>query len=58
MNARSFQPPRLWWLAAGFGVWWWNGTQWISFTGSAVRIAVAPTGVPWVVNSLNAIYAG
>ena len=21
MNARSFRPQRLWWLAAGFGVW-------------------------------------
>lgn len=34
----------------------WDGTGWEQANGAAVRIAVGPTGEPWVVNSSGRIY--
>ena len=34
----------------------WNGAGWGQSDGHAVRIAVGPTGIPWVVNSIGDIY--
>lgn len=40
----------------GFTIHRWNGTAWSSVDGGAVRIAVGPDGLPWVVNDNNQIY--
>lgn len=41
----------------GYKIWKWNdGPQWIAADGGAVRIAVEPSGIPWVVNSFNEIF--
>ena len=39
-----------------FGIKKWNGSGWTASDGGGVRIAVGPTGVPWIVNSANQIY--
>ncbi|MEB3295536.1 MAG: tectonin domain-containing protein [Synechococcales bacterium] len=39
--------------AGGFGIYKRAGNAWQKIPGSAVRIAVAPNGVPWVVNNSN-----
>jgi peptidoglycan hydrolase-like protein with peptidoglycan-binding domain len=36
----------------------WNGSDWDWVSGGAVRIAVGPSGDPWVVNSAGEIYRG
>jgi hypothetical protein len=43
-------------VAGGFGIWHWTGTTWAAVPGGAVRIAVDPSGRPWVVTSLHQIY--
>jgi hypothetical protein len=41
----------------GFRVSKWNGTSWVVQSGiSGVRVAVDPTGAPWVVTKSNLIY--
>src|ERR1700761_3086782 len=41
----------------GFRILQWNGTSWTVMTGAAgVRIAVDPSGTPWVVNKSHLIY--
>jgi hypothetical protein len=39
-----------------YGICKWNGSGCESTDGGAVRIAVAPDGVPWIVNRANEIY--
>ena len=34
----------------------WNNGRWLQVDGFGTRIAVAPDGSPWVVNSKNEIY--
>jgi hypothetical protein len=34
----------------------WNGTAWIAVDGAAIKIAVAPDGTPWALNSTGAIF--
>lgn len=43
-------------VPGGFGIYRWNGQNWDSVPGGAVRIAVDRQGAPWVVNSSNVIY--
>lgn len=40
------------------GVYRWEGRQWVDVGGGGVRIAVAPDGTPWLVNSVGQIYVG
>jgi hypothetical protein len=40
----------------GFTIHKWNGTTWDQSNGGAVRIAVSPAGIPWVINSSGNIY--
>ncbi len=39
-----------------FSIHKWNGSSWVGTDGGALRIAVGPTGVPWVVNSAGTIF--
>jgi hypothetical protein len=39
-----------------YAVYRWNGTGWTHVPGGAVRIAVDPSGNPWIINSAHAIY--
>ena len=38
------------------GIFRWNNGRWAQVDGYGTRIAVAPDGEPWVVNSRNEIY--
>jgi hypothetical protein len=40
----------------GFNIMKWDGTKWVNSNGSAVRVAVAPNGIPWVLNAGNTLY--
>jgi len=40
----------------GYAILKWNGTGWSTFAGAGVRLAVDPTGKPWVVNKSHLIY--
>lgn len=40
----------------GYGIYRWDGGNWIAVDGGAVRIAVAPDGNPWVVNESGQIF--
>jgi hypothetical protein len=40
----------------GFTIHHWNGSAWTAIDGGAVRIAVGPDGLPWVVNTANQIF--
>lgn len=40
----------------GYNIAKWNGSSWTNSEGSAVRISVAPNGIPWVVDNLGSIY--
>jgi Tectonin domain len=42
--------------ARDFGIYEWDGSNWAGVDGGAVRIAVGPNGVPWVVNSAGQIF--
>ena len=44
------------WVAAGGGIFRWNGVSWDRTSGSAVRIDVDPYGTPWVIDNSNDIY--
>jgi Tectonin domain len=46
----------VWVIGTDNGIYHWNGMSWIAVAGSAARIAVDPSGSPWVVNSEGAIY--
>jgi hypothetical protein len=43
-------------VPGGNGIFYFNGSSWTSFSGGGVRIAIAPDGNPWVVNSTQDIY--
>jgi peptidoglycan hydrolase-like protein with peptidoglycan-binding domain len=45
-------------VPGGYRIYRWNGSSWSLATGGggAVRIAVGPTGVPWIVASDGGIY--
>jgi len=43
-------------VQGGFGIYRWDGGNWIGVDGGAVRIAVGPDGTPWVVNDAGQIY--
>jgi hypothetical protein len=45
-------------ITGGYGIHKWNGSGWPqdSALGGAVRIAVGPTGIPWIVNSSGEIF--
>jgi hypothetical protein len=40
----------------GYGIYRWNGAGWDQVAGAAVRIAVDPSGNPWVVDGVNQIF--
>ena len=44
------------WIAAGGGIYRWNGFDWERTSGSAVRIDVDPYGTPWVIDHTDDIY--
>ena len=39
-----------------YGIYHWNGTTWAQVPGGAVRIAVDPSGLAWVINSAHSLY--
>jgi hypothetical protein len=41
---------------ANGNIYKWNGSVWDQAQGGAVRVAVAVSGIPWVVNQSNLIY--
>jgi hypothetical protein len=43
-------------VGGGYGIYEWNGGDWVGVDGGGVRIAVDPGGAPWVVNDANNIY--
>jgi hypothetical protein len=43
-------------VPGGYGIYRWTGSGWSSVPGGALRIAVDPSGNPWVVNSVGQIY--
>ncbi len=43
-------------MPGGFGLWHFTGSTWSPIAGGAVRIAVNPSGNPWIVSSLNQIF--
>ena len=44
------------WVAAGGGIFRWNGVSWDRTSGSAVRIDVDPQGIPWIIDHTDDIY--
>lgn len=40
----------------GYGIYYWEGIDWIKVRGSARQISVGPDGRPWVVNREGEIY--
>jgi outer membrane protein assembly factor BamB len=42
-------------VPGGFGLWRWNGQNWNPVSGGATRIAVDPSGNPWIVNAAKEI---
>ena len=42
--------------AGDFGIYKFIGNNWAGVNGGAVRIAVGPNGVPWIVNSAGQIF--
>jgi hypothetical protein len=43
-------------VPGGYGIFYWTGSGWYPVEGGAVRVAVDPSGVPWVVNSAGNIF--
>lgn len=43
-------------VAGGYGVYFWNGSNWDSAGGGGVRIAVGRDGTPWIVNDAGNIF--
>jgi hypothetical protein len=43
-------------VPGGYGIYYWNGSDWNSAGGGAVRIAVSRDGTPWVVNDVGKIF--
>jgi hypothetical protein len=43
-------------VAGGYGIYRWNTAWWTPVPGGALRMAVDPSGNPWVVNSAGQIY--
>ena len=43
-------------VPGGYPIYHWNGRDWDSVSGGAVRIAVDPAGNPWVVNANAEIF--
>jgi hypothetical protein len=44
-------------VGGGFNIMKFDGTNWVTSNGGAVRIAVGPSGIPWVVNNGNVLYS-
>jgi hypothetical protein len=42
--------------ASGYNIYQLQGSTWVQQPGSAVRIAVSPEGIPWVVNAAGSIF--
>jgi hypothetical protein len=42
-------------VPGGHGLWRWNGSGWNPFPGGAIRVAVDPSGNPWIINSAEEI---
>jgi hypothetical protein len=40
----------------GNGVYRWNGREWDMTDGASIRIAAAPSGLPWLVNIRGGVY--
>jgi hypothetical protein len=40
----------------GNGVYRWNGREWDMTDVAAIRITVAPNGLPWLVNIRGGVY--
>ena len=40
----------------GYGIFYWNGSDWVFTNGYAVSVDVAPDGTPWVCNSEGKIF--
>jgi hypothetical protein len=43
-------------VAGGFDILRWNGSQWLTLPGGAVRISASSANSAWVVNSANVIF--
>ena len=43
-------------VGGGFNIMKFDGANWVNTDGGAVRIAVGPSGIPWVVNNGNVLY--
>jgi hypothetical protein len=43
-------------VPSGYGIFQWTSAGWASVAGGAVRVAVDPSGQPWVVNSYGQIF--
>jgi hypothetical protein len=43
-------------VEGGYGIYRWTGGGWTPVPGGATRIAVDPSGNPWVVNSAGHVY--
>lgn len=43
-------------VQGGYTIFKWNGSSWGMSEGGAKRIAVDPSGVPWIVNDIGEIY--
>lgn len=42
--------------SGGNAIYKWNGSSWIKINGAGLRIAVDPSGNPWMINAQNKIY--
>jgi hypothetical protein len=42
--------------AGGWGIYWWDGLNWVSVPGGATTISVGVSSKPWVVNNANQVY--
>ena len=61
IGVSSESDPSIWIISSepfgnGFRVKHFNGTDWDSTDGGAVRIAVGPDGIPWLVDSVGQIW--
>jgi hypothetical protein len=39
-----------------YGIYHWTGASWAAIPGGATKIAVDPSGLPWVINSAHYLY--
>jgi hypothetical protein len=43
-------------VGGGYGIYTWNGDNWVGIDGGGENISVDPRGFPWVTNDANNIY--